>query len=219
MAVITVATTKGGAGKTTLVEAMSGDFVRRGYTVGLIDADPSQALTGWCRRAVEVGQESTTMLPEVTADNIIQVISANVSQHDVILIDLEGTTNQEMLMAMSRSDLVIIPVQPSLPDVAAAATTLKQVKNASSLVGHDISVRVIMSRTPPMIQTHSVRHARDMMVNHKMPMMSAEFVDRTAFKEMSFNGRAPSLHSTNANAAANIIAIVDEMMPMIAQEQ
>ena len=46
-------------------------------------------------------------------------------------------------------------------------------------------------------------------------MLRNEFLERTAFKEMTFNGAAPNLGNRDGNAAKNVIAIFDEIMALL----
>ena len=45
--IITVGSSKGGVGKTTLVNALAEFLKRRGASVFCIDADPNKNLSGW----------------------------------------------------------------------------------------------------------------------------------------------------------------------------
>ena len=47
MSIITIATSKGGAGKTTLAQVIIGTIARRGFKVAAIDADFNHSLADW----------------------------------------------------------------------------------------------------------------------------------------------------------------------------
>lgn len=47
MAVIALASPKGGCGKSTTAIALSGAYAEQGYTVRIIDADPLQRVMRW----------------------------------------------------------------------------------------------------------------------------------------------------------------------------
>jgi chromosome partitioning protein len=49
MSIITIATSKGGAGKTTLAQIISGAACERGLSVAAIDADYNHSLSDWVR--------------------------------------------------------------------------------------------------------------------------------------------------------------------------
>ena len=47
MSTITLATTKGGASKTTTAQMIIGAIHRMGYTIGVIDCDENKTLSRW----------------------------------------------------------------------------------------------------------------------------------------------------------------------------
>ena len=51
MAVVSVCSTKGGVGKTTLVICLADAFARQGGAVAVIDADPNGHVASWRERA------------------------------------------------------------------------------------------------------------------------------------------------------------------------
>ena len=51
--VLTVASTKGGAGKTTIVMALAGTLAAEGLRVAVVDADPNRAYASWAEAAYE----------------------------------------------------------------------------------------------------------------------------------------------------------------------
>ena len=57
-----------------------------------------------------------------------------------------------MLYAAGKSDLVLVPAQPSRFDVVEAVKTIGVVRKAADLVGRDIAHRVVLSRTPVLRQ-------------------------------------------------------------------
>ena len=67
---------------------------------------------------------------------------------DLVLIDLERSANQAVLYAAGKSDLVIIPAQLSASDVREARKAVGVVQQAADLVGRDISISVVLTRTP-----------------------------------------------------------------------
>ena len=66
---------------------------------------------------------------------------------DLVLIDLEGSANQAMLYVAGKSDLVIIPAQPSAFDIREAKKTADVVQQAADLMQREIPLSVVLTRT------------------------------------------------------------------------
>ncbi|MGI9327831.1 MAG: ParA family protein, partial [Pseudomonadales bacterium] len=54
MSIITLATTKGGAGKTTVAQMIIGAVGNEGYSVGVVDCDPNGTLSSWVRECTKL---------------------------------------------------------------------------------------------------------------------------------------------------------------------
>ncbi|MCB1733227.1 MAG: ParA family protein, partial [Halieaceae bacterium] len=88
MPVISFASPKGGAGKTTAAILLASELARKGAGVTLIDCDPRQ----WCVKWAEGGKapEALRVLAKVDEDKIIDVIEAEAAQSPFVIVDLEG---------------------------------------------------------------------------------------------------------------------------------
>src|SRR4051794_1827903 len=73
MAVVSVCSTKGGVGKTTLVICLADAFARQGGSVAIIDADPNRHVASWRERA---GDDCTVdVIAGVTEKEILDRIT------------------------------------------------------------------------------------------------------------------------------------------------
>jgi hypothetical protein len=97
--------------------------------VTLIDADPNKPLSQWAKRPGKLG--NLTVIADVTEDSIIDTIEAAALKTPFVIVDLEGTASMIVGYAMSRADLVIIPVQGSHLDATEAAKAIKLVRAQS----------------------------------------------------------------------------------------
>ena len=60
MTIITMATTKGGAGKTTVAQMIIGAVHQSGYSIGAIDTDENQTLSNWLSNVTSMAIDNTT---------------------------------------------------------------------------------------------------------------------------------------------------------------
>lgn len=121
MPVIVAANPKGGSGKSTTCIVLGTTLASLGGTVRVIDADPQRTLGRWA--------EGTSRYKEIVVipspgEDLTDLIDRLASQYQFVIIDVQGTANQEMASAMSRADLVLIPMQAKTADADVAAYDL-----------------------------------------------------------------------------------------------
>lgn len=213
--VISFASTKGGVGKTTLAFVVATAIARRlttstEYRVACIDADPNGTLDAALRKS---GNPDILSLPS-DAETLLPTLRDAQRNAALVLIDLEGSANQAMLYACGKSDLVLIPAQPSAFDVREARKTADVVSQAADLVGRKIEARVVLTRTP-VLRQRVAEHSRAQFDKAGLPVLSVELVQRTAFQTMTYTGIPPFQADPTSGAAANVEALIDAITEVV----
>jgi chromosome partitioning protein len=213
--VISFACTKGGVGKTTLAFCLATAFSRRlpggsQYQISCIDADPNGTLD------TALGKAAFPEILSLTsdADSLLPRLREAQRLASLVLIDLEGSANQAMLYAAGKSDLVIIPAQPSGYDVREARKTAGVVGQAADLVQREIPIRVVLTRTP-VLRQRVADHSRSQFEKAGLPILPVELVQRTAFQAMTYTGQPPFLSDPGGGAAANVDALAEAVASLV----
>ena len=216
--VISFASTKGGVGKTTLTLILATALAHRisgnsEYRVACIDADPNNTLDTALRK---------TGFPEILsmvsdAETLLPTLRDAQRSADLVLIDLEGSANQAMLYAAGKSDLVIIPAQPSAFDVREARKTAGVVQQAADLVQREIPITVVLTRTP-VLRQRVADHSRAQFAKAELPLLPVELVQRAAFQTMTYTGQPPFMADPSGGAALNVDALADAVAKLIGIE-
>lgn len=128
--VLTIASLKGGTGKTTSAILLATALVRRGHTVTVIDTDPQGSATEWAQRAADDGNELEF---QVTVGNA-RTIARSMPTTDVVIIDCPPGNPQIIDAAIDAADHVIIPVRPSAIEVDRMWETLDLADGAKATV-------------------------------------------------------------------------------------
>jgi|GEM_PF-715413 len=123
MKVITVASQKGGSGKTTLAGhlAVQAELVGAGPVV-LIDADPQGSLADWWNERVASAPAFAQTSVQRMADDLERLSDEGFSY---AIIDTPPAIVTAIHAIVKLSDLVIIPTRPSPHDLRAAAATVR----------------------------------------------------------------------------------------------
>src|SRR5512132_3826079 len=147
MPILSIASTKGGPGKTTLAICLADWWRRAGQTIASLDTDPNRNLVTWIGSVDLPGLTCVA----VAEDDIIDA-AANAAEHaDVVIIDVAGFLPRGLLYAIGAAHAVLIPCRPAKGDVIEAGRTHQQVVNAAKLSKRPIPHAAILT------QTNSVR--------------------------------------------------------------
>ncbi len=205
MSIITMATTKGGAGKTTVAEMIIGVVHNMGYSIGVIDSDPNYSLSSWLMYVSNMAIETRQVLDET---KIVEEAKMLKRKHDLVIIDTPGARSQSTVFAVGCADLVIIPVQLSNSDVKEAVKTYNLVKGAADMANRQIDARVLFTGYTP--KTNIAREVRKTVAKHSLPVFETRMHHLVAYKEMSFSGKIPRKGRAGAQGQLLIQEICDQ---------
>lgn len=139
MKVITFLNSKGGVGKTTLTAnvgygLMAGKAQKDWPKIILVDADPQGSLRDWHDTKSTMSLDVQRYETLICADSRQSLLSshrvAKESGHDYMLIDTAGKLHAIAGAALSVTNLVVIPLQPSALDVWATIDSIDLVRAA-----------------------------------------------------------------------------------------
>jgi chromosome partitioning protein len=127
---------KGGVGKTTISLNLASEFVRRGKTVVLFDADPSAhavmiAKDAFLKFAVVPLLLEQTDKAEVAAwAKRIRAVDA-----DIVIVDAPGSMGAAYGATIAVSDLALVPSGSTIMDINGAAETVKVIRQTRKASG------------------------------------------------------------------------------------
>lgn len=201
MAVLTVATQKGGAGKTLICQVLA-SMLAADMRVVAIDADPTGALSRWASRAYEGTPFET--VAEADETRLAHLIAAKADSVDLVLVDTAGFGNRAATVAMTSADAVVVPSLVGEADITEAERTINLVAALARAARRDIPVRVLMNRIK---RTTLARHASAEMTAAGLPRLNSSLSDLVAYGELTFSGRLPD----KGAACSEVEALIKEL--------
>lgn len=223
MPTIVFASPKGGAGKSTSAVVLACQLAQSGADVVIVDADPNRPVSKWAK--LEGRPNNLSVIADVTEATVIDEIEIWAARVPFVIVDLEGTASMTVAYAISRADLVIIPVQGSQLDAAEAAKAIKLIRQQEKAFGRPISHAVLLTRTSTVLRPRLLGHIKSELRDANVPIMTAQMHEREAFRAIfSFGGTIDSLlpsqvsnlpaASSNARAvAAEVVSLLRTAMP------
>lgn len=222
MAAISFVNSKGGSGKTTLALVLALEMAERGASVAVIDADPNAIIQNWAETRQSGKKKKMPFDLEVCPSEsaIAKVIEDLSNQYDFVFIDLEGTSNQIVSRALSRSHLVLIPFNHSPIDASLAAAGAGLVETEIHILGRKIEYRLVASRTNAAIKTKSAKRIEASINDNNIGKLKTSLVERAAYRDIFDFGCTlteldPKETSGINQAQVNAGEIADEVLAVL----
>src|SRR3954471_16051118 len=185
MSVLTIASSKGGPGKTTFCQILAGRLAGTLKLVAL-DADPTQALSRWAANAYE--GPDFEMHSEPDEARLAHLIAEKAESADFVLVDTAGFGNRAASVAMTSADSVLVPTLSGEADITEAEKTIRLVEGLARAARREIPARVVFNRVR---KTTLGRHAAAELMAAGVPRLNTSLSDLVAYGEMTYSGRVP----------------------------
>ncbi|MEM1223238.1 MAG: ParA family protein [Verrucomicrobiota bacterium] len=199
--VIAFVSPKGGVGKTTAALTLASEFIHQtGERISLIDADPNYPFKRWA--ALSRKPHNLDIICDESEETILDNIERAKQSSKAVLIDLEGTKNMRVTYAVSKADLVIIPVQGSILDANEAAEAIKLVKRTEKGFSRKIDYAILFTRLPAALLTRNFLDISDQLKKAEIQVLDAQLIEREAFKTLFSTGRC--LHDLSAGHVSGL---------------
>jgi chromosome partitioning protein len=201
--VLSVINLKGGVGKTTIATNLAVAFALNGKKVVLLDTDKGQNSSElWgAARSVSLGIPVKSVMVET---NLSKVVESEKQNFDVVIIDGTPTLSTLAQKTILVSDLVIIPVQPSIYDLRAYEkflTLYNECKAAKKELGKTVVAFAVMNRTNT--TTILAKEIQDALMSYNVPLLDTKLTNRIAYADSATIGQGV-LEGKDAKAKSEI---------------
>lgn len=203
------ASTKGGAGKTTLIAILTSEIIRLGGTVALIDADANTPLLNWVRRAGLKDRIPVIVDEHPDGRSLQQNIARASELAEFVLLDTEGSENPRSALAAQLAELVLIPMQYSALDLDETNKVRDFLLQLEARSGRDRPCIVVPTRVSAAIRTKTQTKVVGQLTDAGFPVLDPPVLDKDAYRQIFAEGcllqdlpSATSLATAQQNAQA-----------------
>lgn len=174
MIVVTVASRKGGSGKSTLTAHLAAYANKASRRCLLVDADPQGSLTLW--HSLRKSGEPLLRNGTRGIDNLIK--AAGEAGFDWVFIDTPPNTSGIVNDAIRAATLVVIPARPSIFDLDAVKETIAHARERRK------PYAVVINGAPPKrdnAESAVTTAARESLDKLKAPVWSGQITHRSVY--------------------------------------
>ena len=184
MKTILVASSKGGAGKTTLATNLAAQFALEGKRTVLVDADPQRSSTRWAERRAEL---ETAVLPiDGTSKRAWRAWLPEDAER-VVIDAPAGSMADDLEHFLEHVDAIVVPVLPSALDIEATVGFLNSLSKVPRVHKRKLPVGLVVNRSKPW--TNTSQQAVEMLKTWPYPVV-AQLRDTQAYVVMAGLGRS-----------------------------
>ncbi|MBD2608963.1 AAA family ATPase [Scytonema hofmannii FACHB-248] len=160
---------KGGVGKSTAAVHMTYWLNQRGSAL-LVDSDAQQSSSTWLK--------NLNLPYQVISDpeELFETLPALVQQYSAIVIDGPGSLSEVTKAILARSDLALVPCQPSGLDLHSSSKILRFIRHAQELRGGMPKAAMFLSRATK--GTVLLQESREVLKGNPFPLLSTTIYQR-----------------------------------------
>ncbi|WP_411833560.1 AAA family ATPase [Pseudoxanthomonas mexicana] len=184
MKTILVASSKGGAGKTTIATNLAAHFALEGRRTVLVDADPQGSSTRWAERRAEL--ESAVLPIDASGRRAWRTWLPDDAER-VVIDAAAGAMADDLDGFLDHVDAIVVPVQPSALDIEATVNFLNTLAKVPRVHKRKLPVGLVINRSKPW--TNASQQALEMLKAWPYPVV-AQLRDTQAYVVLAGLGRS-----------------------------
>lgn len=201
MPVVVIASSKGGAGKSTTAVLLGTVLAHKGVPVTMLDCDPNRSLSIWAT-AGEL-PDNIQALSDITESSIVKTIKQNDVDGAVVIVDLEGVASRMVSRAISQADLVLIPMRAKTLDAKIGSQSLQLIAEEEEAIDRKIAHSVVFTMTSASIRSKQQSGIEASFREAGIDIIEPPLMERTAFSSLfEFGGNLYTMEKQGNMAAA-----------------
>lgn len=223
MHIITIASTKGGVGKSTFVLNLATSLIRDGKKVAILDADAQGTVSKWNKVREYMISEGESLTPLFVAsargEALLEIANDKKMQGYIVLIDSPGVDDRNMRAALLRSDFIITTCPPSPVDLWEVETLLNILKSLQNIQTRKIPLLLLFNKVPSRYAENAINDARRFFEDNAIfpdYVINSSIKNRVSFKHSIRDGRGVVEYSpVDHKAKHDILSCRDEILSYI----
>lgn len=210
---ISISQLKGGAGKTTTAITLCGYLLTQGKSVLAIDSDlPQGTFSAWASMLDEPNFKFTTCH---NAEQLVEILKQADGDFDYVLIDTPPRIAEIMKVVLYVSDLVLIPMAATAPDIWAFGDMVETINETLEAKDSSVNIRLVWNQFKPTKKSLEIR--KDAVESYGFKEIPQHISNYIAYSEVVGIGKH-SLNYNHAKAKIQTIAFGEAVIKALNQK-
>jgi len=180
--VISILNSKGGTGKSTIATNLSRALQLDKEKVLLVDSDMQGTARDWRNINEDDSFLAVIGIDRPTLEKDIPKVSGD---FDYVVIDGSAKLEEMSVSAIKASDIIIIPVQPSAPDIWGSSELINLIKTRLSI---DPNLKAYFLISRQITNTNLAKEISDVLKKLGLPVLKTKISQRIAYAEAISRG-------------------------------
>nr|WP_176453745.1 ParA family protein [Cardinium endosymbiont of Bemisia tabaci]CDG50396.1 Chromosome partitioning protein ParA [Cardinium endosymbiont cBtQ1 of Bemisia tabaci] len=223
MKIITIASTKGGVGKSTFVINLATTLLKLGNKVAALDADMQGTLSKWAKVRSYFTEQDSKITPlfvaGVQGETLLEIANDKKKQGYFVLIDSPGVDDSNMRNALLRSDIVITISPTSAVDLWEVESLINILKKLKTIQNRPIPLFLVFNKVHTRHDQASIKEATTFFdQNNIYPdvIINSVIKDRSIFKNsIKFGKGVIELGQQDKKATTEMVNCCKEIINII----
>ena len=202
VSVIAFVNLKGGCCKSTSAVHCCRDLLGKGFSVSLLDTDVQATSSKWIN-SLKKGIPRPEICRLIEPDSILDRLPELAGQYDFVVVDGAGGLAEVQRAILLLADVVMIPLQATMPDLSASYEAIKAVGRARQIrKGAPVAFTFLTKVFP---RTVLLRETREALAEQQdIPLLAAEIPHRQIAADAM--GQGITLFDIKGNRGATEVA-------------
>lgn len=206
---ILVGSKKGGVGKSTIATNIATVLVTQNKEVVLVDADRQSTSSNWA------DDRENTLNPQLVCiqkyENIKKTLQDLNEKYDYVVVDCHGGDAIELRSGLLVADVLVIPCQPSQPDIDTIPMMLDIVERARE-INEELKVYCVITRAPTNPSITEIEDTRAALSRYPtVKLLDAILYERKVYRDAISVGLGV-IEMDNDKGKKEVLAMLEEVL-------
>jgi len=207
--IILVGSKKGGVGKSTIATNIAAILISRSKEVVLVDADRQSTSSNWADDRENTSNPQLVCIQKY--ENIKKTLQDLNNKYEYVVVDCHGGDAVELRSGLLVADILIVPCQPSQPDIDTIPMMLDIVERVIE-INENLQICCVITRASTNPNVTELSDTRIALKRYKnLRLLDSVLYERKVYRDAISIGYGV-VEMDNGKAKDEVLAMIEEIL-------